>query len=293
MAEINKPADLTKYIWGQTGQSVRPSNAKINLGWVAEIPPYQFENWVQNRSDTAIAHIVQHGIPVWDSSTEYLANRSVVLASNNKLYKATQTGTNVDPVTDGGANWITLFEDIKEAATTSKRGVVELATHAESRGRSSDSVVVTPGGLGSALDSHESATNVHSISAVTGLQAALNGLTNDIIEQVGSIEIDSFFTGSSQSLTNKGYQSFPGGLTLQWGDLSVLPETSVTSDFPTEFPNACFAIIGSKGASITLPGQSTCGFEPLSRFQFKASNTATIGDTGGSAQKHYWIAVGY
>lgn len=291
MAEINKPADLTKYIWGQTGQSVRPSNAKINLGWVAEIPPYQFENWVQNRSDTAIAHIAQHGISAWDSSTEYLANRSVVLGSNNQLYKAIQTGTNIDPVTDGGANWITLFEDIKEAATTTKKGVVELATDAEARGRSSSNVVVTPSGLGSALDSHESGSSVHGISAVTGLQAALNSLSNDITSQINAIDISSYFTSQKSP---SGYVILPGGIIFQWGQTTVARGLTAIVSYTLAFPNECFLVVGSKGSSISNNEvEPAVGLEKSSsnKTQFEVTNTG-----GGGAyleQGIYWFAVGY
>lgn len=98
MAEISKP-DYT-YLWSSGGAVVAPSNVKIQTGWTAEVPPFQWENWSQNRQDQAIAHILQHGISVWDALTEYQAGKSYVTGSNGKVYVAVQTHTNQNPVTD-------------------------------------------------------------------------------------------------------------------------------------------------------------------------------------------------
>lgn len=104
MAEVNKP-DYT-YLWSSGGAIVAPSNVKIQTGWTAEVPPFQWENWSQNRQDQAIAHILQHGISVWDALTEYQAGKSYVQGSDGLLYKARTTHTNVNPVTDTSfVNW--------------------------------------------------------------------------------------------------------------------------------------------------------------------------------------------
>ncbi len=104
MAEISKP-DYT-YLWSSGGSIVAPSNVKIQTGWTAEVPPFQWENWSQNRQDQAIAHVLQHGISVWDDVTEYQAGKSYVQGSDGLLYKARTTHTNVNPVTDTSfVNW--------------------------------------------------------------------------------------------------------------------------------------------------------------------------------------------
>lgn len=102
--EISKP-DYT-YLWSSGGSIVAPSNVKIQTGWTAEVPPFQWENWSQNRQDQAIAHVLQHGISVWDAVTEYQAGKSYVQGSDGLLYKARTTHTNVNPVTDTTfVNW--------------------------------------------------------------------------------------------------------------------------------------------------------------------------------------------
>lgn len=104
MAEISKP-DFT-YLWSSGGSLVAPSNTKIQTGWTAEVPPFQWENWSQNRQDQAIAHVLQHGISVWDNVTEYQAGKSYVQGSDGFIYKSLTTNTNINPTTDGGTNWV-------------------------------------------------------------------------------------------------------------------------------------------------------------------------------------------
>lgn len=129
MAEISKP-DYT-YLWSSGGAMVAPSSVKIQTGWTAEVPPFQWENWSQNRQDQAIAHIMQHGIAQWDASTEYQAAKSYVTGSNGNIYRAVTTNTNNDPVVDSGTNWL-------------KQAVLPLASASQAQAQSSDAVVLSP-----------------------------------------------------------------------------------------------------------------------------------------------------
>lgn len=106
MAEISKP-DYLSLTWARTGDKREPSNTKKDLGWVEEVPTYQDFNWLDNKQDTAIAHINQHGIAVWDTTTEYTINRSYVQGSDGNIYYCKATNTNVNPVTDTSeTSWI-------------------------------------------------------------------------------------------------------------------------------------------------------------------------------------------
>jgi len=53
-------------VWANGGDIVSPAGAKVSQGWIAEIPAYEFENWIQNRQDQFNAHVNQYGIVVWD-----------------------------------------------------------------------------------------------------------------------------------------------------------------------------------------------------------------------------------
>lgn len=107
------------FVWASTGGVIKPADAKINQGWIAEIPDFEFENWIQNRQDQFNAHINQYGIPVWDTITEYQANKSYVQGSDGNVYKALTTNTNVDPVSNP-SDWTRAFNSFGASYTKSE-----------------------------------------------------------------------------------------------------------------------------------------------------------------------------
>ena len=116
MPYINKPSDLSK-VWAASGVKEAPSDSKVNQGWVVELPPYQYDNWIRNRQDSFIAHVNQLGIPAWDSTTEYQGNKSYVQGSDGLVYKALQTNTNIDPVNPlNSLFWVRAFEEYGSVA---------------------------------------------------------------------------------------------------------------------------------------------------------------------------------
>ena len=56
MALITKP-DM-EFIWASGGAIVEPSDVKKQTGWTPEVPPHQWENWIQNRQDNYLAWAV-------------------------------------------------------------------------------------------------------------------------------------------------------------------------------------------------------------------------------------------
>lgn len=114
MAETSKP-DYS-FIWSSGGAIVAPSNGKIQTGWTAEVPPYQWENWSQNRQDAAISHILQKGISVWSATGEYYfttsGERSYVQGSDGNIYVATSDSVNQNPITDiSNTYWMLAFRE--------------------------------------------------------------------------------------------------------------------------------------------------------------------------------------
>jgi hypothetical protein len=103
MPEISKPSGLSK-TWAKTGQKREQSDTKITTGWVVEIPTFQDFNWLENRQDEAIAHINQHGLPVWDNGTEYQSYKSYIMGSDGNIYVSKTTHTNSDPTSDTSEN---------------------------------------------------------------------------------------------------------------------------------------------------------------------------------------------
>lgn len=106
---FNKPD--VNVVWANTGSVLTPVSSKINQGWVAEIPDFEFENWIQNRQDQFNAHVNQYGIPVWDAVTEYQANKSYVQGSNGIIYRALTTNTNKDPLLNA-TDWVQAFNAV-------------------------------------------------------------------------------------------------------------------------------------------------------------------------------------
>lgn len=107
MADIQKP-DMSS-VWASGGAILTPSTAKIETGWTAEIPPHQWENYVQNRQDSALAYLFQKGIPEWDATTEYQANKSFVQYAG-VIYKAKTLNTNKQP-NSNPSDWSDVIAD--------------------------------------------------------------------------------------------------------------------------------------------------------------------------------------
>lgn len=98
-------------VWASAGTKLTPDNSKISLGWVVEIPPHEYENWIQNRQDAMLAHLNQLGIPLWDSTVEYQAGKSYVQGvTSGVVYRALTTNTNINPEIDISNNWAVAFE---------------------------------------------------------------------------------------------------------------------------------------------------------------------------------------
>lgn len=119
MANITKPSGLSN-IWANGGTKIDPGAAKVNIGWVVQLPPYEYQNWVDNRQDQAIAHISQHGVPEWDGVTEYQGLLSYTQGSNGIIYKCIQTNTNKDPSNSLNSQyWAQAFETYGSVAVVS------------------------------------------------------------------------------------------------------------------------------------------------------------------------------
>lgn len=98
-------------IWANTGTKLTPDTVKISTGWVVEIPPYEYDNWIQNRQDALLAHLNQVGIPMWDSTVEYQASKSYVQGTTSGVvFRAVTTNTNINPELDIQGNWVVAFQ---------------------------------------------------------------------------------------------------------------------------------------------------------------------------------------
>jgi hypothetical protein len=194
-AEVNKP-DFS-YVWASGGAIVAPSDVKKQTGWTAEVPPFQWENWSQNRQDNAILHLFQKGISEWDVASNYYFTasgvRSYVQGSDGKIYVAVADSVGQNPVTDTTDTYWKLAFASPDLATTTLAGIVELATNAE-------------------MATGTDATRVPSVAAVMSLFSKRVFTTTDFIR----------------------IPDVPGGLLIQWGSV-VTGASGITATFATPF----------------------------------------------------------
>lgn len=109
MVDITKPVYGT--VWAESGEKLAPIEAKMQSGWVQEMMPYQYENFLQNRQDIALTYLFQKGVAEWSSEQEYIANKSIVSYLSN-LYVSTATSTNVVPTDTGSWRRLTVTFDV-------------------------------------------------------------------------------------------------------------------------------------------------------------------------------------
>ena len=291
MPLITKP-DFT-YVWASGGAVVAPNDSKKQLGWVAEAPPFQYDNWLQNRQDQMLAHINQRGIAAWDALTNYEAGGlSYVQGSDGKIYKSVAasgpTATVQNPTTDGtDTYWAIAFADvgafltqtagdvrypqrsnnlsdisnaaaafgnIKQAATETVTGVVELATAAEAQGFVADKFI-------------------------------------------DGAKLAEAFRGANLSLAANGYQKFPSGLILQWGTTTQTSTANgfgpVTVTLPLAFPSAIFCLTGNLKLNSILNGSAPVNLDVVSLSQIAITLDYTTGSEGtGVSRTVYWSAIG-
>ena len=108
-------------VWASSGSKLAPDSSKISQGWIVEIPPHEFDNWIQNRQDALLAHINQVGVPMWDATVEYQAGKSYIQGTTSGvIYRAVTTNTNVNPELDIQGNWTVAFQASGQALLKSQ-----------------------------------------------------------------------------------------------------------------------------------------------------------------------------
>ena len=110
-----------------------------------------------------------------------------------------------------------------------------------------------------------------------------NASTRTLSAAVSSI--NSFFTGTNQSLSASGYQKLPGGLIIQWGVYQNGPaaSTTVTISFPMAFTANYVAIpISNSSADLNLTVLN------YTTTTFQIRNASAINSANA-----FWIAIGY
>jgi hypothetical protein len=242
MATISKPTDINK-IWASAGDVLAPSDSKIATGWSVEIPPRQWFNYIDHKQDAAIAHINQHGIAVWDNTTEYQysvsGTKSICMGSDGTIYRAKQVSVNQNPVTDTtDTYWEIAFANVSDFYTQTQSD----SRYLQKSANLSD--LVNPATARTNLSVYSQAqtytkTEVD-VKTTVASAAQSQSQTSDTV-LISALKLASAFQGSNQLLATSGYQKLPGGLILQWGRVAGSGGSTIqTISFPIPFPTAVF-----------------------------------------------------
>lgn len=280
MTEITKPADLS-VVWASAGDILNPGNTKYQTGWQVEIPPRQWENFIQNKQDQAIAHINQHGIAVWDSITEYQAAKSYAQGvTTGAVYRCKVTNTAQDPETDiTNAYWELAFASPGDFYTKTAADAAFLGAADNLADLSNTATART----NLSVYSKTEVDNKTTVASTAQAQALASNST--LLTPLRLLEA---FQGANQQNGVNGFQKLPGGWIIQRGNVTQNSQTTQTYTFPTAFPTACRAILACKGSDLVLTGEYSVGIQAVSASQFRITNTSST----VNPQSIYWLAIG-
>lgn len=284
MPEILKPSKLN-LIWASAGDILDPGDTKYALGWSPEIPPRQWENYIQNKQDNFIAHANQHGICVWDAETEYqwtaLGTKSLVMGSDGAIYRALTTNTNQDPTLTVGVHWEIAFSNAGDFYTKVEADALYLAKAQNLADLTNFATARTNLSVYSQAQTYTK-TEVDAKTTVASTAQAQAWTSNTTL--ITPLRLAEAFQAANQSKTTNGFQKIPGGLVVQWGRIT----TTVFSNginvvtFPIAFPTSALMIVASPNAQPT----GFVGAEVVN------TTTANVTSTSTGAQDINWIAIG-
>jgi hypothetical protein len=137
------------------------------------------------------------------------------------------------------------------------------------------------------------------IAVYTGAPFLLEKLQDKISQSAADLRYP-LSASFNNLVSSNGYQKFPGGLIIQWGTSSTLPntgtpESTISQTFPIAFPTAVFSVTtGGIGASDGLGTAFVARYQSLTLSGVTLSGTAIAGSgfTASSAQIS-WVAIGH
>lgn len=148
-------------------------------------------------------------------------------------------------------------------------------------------LAVADGGTGS---SSLAANNVLLGNGTSALQAVAPSTSGNVLASNGTTWASSSLGSLSsfdKSFGANGYQKLPGGLIMQWGDISVPQDGNATVTWPIAFPSACMQAVCSHGFAFNTGTDAGSGIYNL------GTTTGTIRNGLAETSTMRWIAFGY
>lgn len=282
--EFDKPSKL-EVIWADNGDILDPGDTKYETGWGVEIPPRQWENYIQNKQDAFIAHANQHGTPVWDATSQYLALKSYVQGTNTgAIYRAKLDSIGQDPELDvTNTYWDIAFASSGDFYTKAESDSTFLKI---SNNLSEVNAVTARTNLDVYSKSETyTKTEVDAKTTVASTSQSQAWSSNTVL--ITPLRLAEAFKGSNQSLTPNGFQKLPGGLIRQWGIQTGLgTNTTGSITLPITFPTA---IVGVKFADLNV---GTGGIDLGTGYTSVTTSTINYSKDAARTQ-FYWEAIGY
>lgn len=249
MALISKPTNLS-LTWASGGDVLNPGDTKYATGWQVEIPPRQWFNYLDNRQDTALAHINQHGVIVWDGVTEYQANKSYVQGlTTGAVYRSKQTHINQDPELDvGEVYWEFAFASPGDFYTKVQADALYLAKTSNLADLPNAATARTNLSVYSQAQTYTK-TEVDAKTTVASTAQTQGLVSNTTL--ITPLRLAEAFQGANQSLTTSGFQKLPNGWIIQWGSASADASGKIAGSWPTAFTSVVLQAVANSGVGAT------------------------------------------
>lgn len=156
-----------------------------------------------------------------------------------------------------------------------------VATQAEAEAGTVDTKYMTPLRAKQAIAALVPAASDTQAGLIEHATAAEAQALVDAVRALTPATLSGAFKGGNASIFATGYQRFPSGIILQWGN-AVASTGGNPVTFPVAFPNTALAVLMGAASGTAMPyslGQSRTGF--------------TMHVTTGMPANNYWLAIGY
>ena len=280
MAQFIKPENLNN-VWASGGDRIYPGDTKYATGWQVEIPPRQYFNEIDYKQDQMLAHLNQHGIPVWDNETEYQADQSYVQGSTGTIYRCVLTHTNQNPDLDvSNTYWIIAFASAGDFYTATESDA-RYARISNNGSEYNSATFRTNINVYSKAETYTKNEVDNKTTVATALQSQQQ--TSNAVLLTPQRLADAFL-GTNSNKADTGYLKLPGGVILQWGANSALA-TSGNIVYPIPFPNGAKSVQLTRNATSTTSADFSVNRASPTSFNWYCSiATASTFD---------WFAIGY